>query len=106
MVTLQEPGGDEFTVKLRREAVDLDNIQIGDVVNASVIEERVVYLKTDTAALQGTSLKAFGYLETGQDEAEQGIYGYRCLGRERRPAGRPYIGNHTGHGDDYSHRPD
>ena len=71
MVTLQGPGGDEFTVKLRREAVNLDNIQVGDVVNASVIEKLVVYLKTGSAALQGTSLKAFGYLETGQDEETQ-----------------------------------
>jgi len=71
MVTLRGPGGDEFSVKLRREAVNLDNIQVGDVVNASVIEELVVYLKTDTAALQGTSLKAFGYLDTGQDEDVQ-----------------------------------
>jgi hypothetical protein len=67
-VALQGQGGDEFSVKLRREAVDIDNIQVGDMVNASVIEKQVVYLKTGSAALQGTSLKAFGYLETGQDE--------------------------------------
>ena len=43
-VTLLGPDGDEFTVKVPPEAVNFDQLQVGDLVDATVTEALVVYL--------------------------------------------------------------
>ena len=43
-LTLLGPAGDKFTVKVGPEAVNFDQIRVGDLVNATVTEELVVYL--------------------------------------------------------------
>lgn len=48
-LTLTDPEGDEFTVKVGPEAVNFDQIQVGDLVNAGVTEELVVYLGEEGA---------------------------------------------------------
>ncbi len=43
-VTLLESDGDKFTVKVGPEAVNFDQVKVGDLVKATVTEELVVYL--------------------------------------------------------------
>lgn len=53
-VTLLGPNGDTFTVKLGPEAVNFDQIRVGDLVNATVTEELVIYLDEEgTSAPDG-----------------------------------------------------
>ena len=55
-VTLLGPDGDKLTVKLGPEAVNLDQIRVGDLVNAIVTEELVVYLdKAGASAPDGAA---------------------------------------------------
>jgi hypothetical protein len=49
-VTLLGPDGDKFTFKVRPEAVNFDQIRVGDLVNATVTEELVVYLDEEGAS--------------------------------------------------------
>lgn len=48
-LTLLRPDGDKFTVKVGPEAVNFDQIRVGDLVNATVTEELVVYLDEEGA---------------------------------------------------------
>lgn len=48
-VTLLGPDGDKVTVKVGPEAVNFDQIRVGDLVNATVTEELVVYLDEEGA---------------------------------------------------------
>jgi hypothetical protein len=48
-VTLLGPDGEKFTVKVGPEAVNFDQVMVGDVVKATVTEELVVYLKEEGA---------------------------------------------------------
>ncbi|WP_419656151.1 hypothetical protein Dvar_52510 [Desulfosarcina variabilis str. Montpellier] len=49
-VTLLGPDGEKFTVKAGPEAVNFDQIRVGDLVNATVTEELVVYLDEEGAS--------------------------------------------------------
>ena len=49
-LTLLGPDGDKFTVKVGPEAVNFDQIRVGDLVNATVTEELVVYLDEEGAS--------------------------------------------------------
>lgn len=49
-VTLLGPNGDKVTVKVGPEAVNFDQIRVGDLVNATVTEELVVYLDEASAS--------------------------------------------------------
>jgi len=49
-VTLLGPDGNKFTVKVGPEAVNFDQIRVGDLVNATVTEELVVYLDEEGAS--------------------------------------------------------
>ena len=49
-LTLLGPDGNRFTVKLGPEAVNFDQIRVGDLVNATVTEELVVYLDEEGAS--------------------------------------------------------
>jgi len=49
-VTLLGPDEDKFTVKVGPEAVNFDQIRVGDLVNATVTEELVVYLDEEGAS--------------------------------------------------------
>jgi hypothetical protein len=49
-VTLKGPDGDEFTAKVGPEAVNFDQIRVGDRVNATLTEELVVFLDEAGAA--------------------------------------------------------
>jgi len=49
-VTLLGPEGDKFTVKVGPEAVNFDQIRVGDLVKATVTEELVVYLGEEGAS--------------------------------------------------------
>ena len=48
-VTLLGPDGEKFTVKVGTEAVNFDQIRVGDLVKATVTEELVVYLGEEGA---------------------------------------------------------
>jgi len=55
-VTLLGPDGNKLTVKVGPEAVNFDQIRVGDLVNATVTEELVVYLNEEGApAPDGTA---------------------------------------------------
>jgi hypothetical protein len=49
-VTLLGPDGDEVTVKVGPEAINFDQVRVGDMVNATVTEELVVFLDEEGAA--------------------------------------------------------
>ena len=49
-VTLLGPDGDKFTVKVGPEAVNFDQIRVGDLVNATLTEELVIYLDEEGAS--------------------------------------------------------
>jgi len=49
-LTLLGPDGDKSTVKVGPEAVNFDQIRVGDLVNATVTEELVVYLDEEGAS--------------------------------------------------------
>jgi len=49
-VTLLGPDGDKVTVKVGPEAVNFDQIRVGDLVNATVTEALVVYLDEEGAS--------------------------------------------------------
>ncbi|MBC2709813.1 MAG: hypothetical protein HGJ94_01995 [Desulfosarcina sp.] len=49
-VTLLGPDGDEFTVKVGPEGVNFDQVRVGDMVNATVTKELVVYLDEEGAS--------------------------------------------------------
>lgn len=49
-VTLLGPDGKKFTVKVGPEAINFDQIRVGDLVNATVTEELVVYLDEEGAS--------------------------------------------------------
>jgi hypothetical protein len=49
-VTLKGPDGDEFVVKVGPEAVNFDQVRVGDRVNATLTEELVVFLDEAGAA--------------------------------------------------------
>jgi len=49
-VTLLGPKGNTFTVKVAPEAVNFDQIRVGDLVNATLTEELVVYLDEEGAS--------------------------------------------------------
>jgi hypothetical protein len=46
-VTLLAPDGEKYTVKVGPEAVNFDQIRVGDLVKAAVTEELVVYLEEE-----------------------------------------------------------
>ncbi len=48
-VTLLGPDGEKFTVKVGPEAVNFDQIRVGDLVKATVTEELIVYLGEEGA---------------------------------------------------------
>lgn len=48
-LTLLGPDGDKFTVKVGPEAINFDQIRVGDMVNATLTEELVVYLDEEGA---------------------------------------------------------
>ena len=50
-VTLLGPDGDKFTVKVGPEAINFDQIRVGDLVNTTVTEELVVYLDEKGASV-------------------------------------------------------
>jgi hypothetical protein len=50
-VTLLGPDGEKFTVKAGPQAVNFDQIRMGDLVNATVTEELVVYLDEEGVSL-------------------------------------------------------
>ena len=52
-VTLLGPDGEKFTVKVGPEAVNFDQIRVGDLVMATVTEELVVYLGEEGAPSGG-----------------------------------------------------
>jgi len=52
-VTLLGPDGEKFTVKVGPEAVNFDQIRVGDLVKATVTEELVVYLDEEGKAASG-----------------------------------------------------
>jgi hypothetical protein len=54
-VTLIDVDGEKFTVKVGPEAVNFDQIQVGDLVRATVTEEMVVYLDEEGAASPDTA---------------------------------------------------
>jgi hypothetical protein len=54
-VTLLGPDGDTVTVKVGPEAVNFDQIRVGDLVNATVTEELVVYLDEEGTSASGGS---------------------------------------------------
>lgn len=55
-VTLLGPDGDKVKVKVGPEAVNFDQIRVGDLVNATVTEELVVYLDEEgTSAPDGSA---------------------------------------------------
>jgi len=67
--TLQDSDGEEFTVTVGPEAVNFDQIQIGDIVKAVVTEELVVSLLPESAAHpDGRALKSFGYIDAAEVE--------------------------------------
>jgi hypothetical protein len=49
-VTLLGPKGNTFAVKVGPEAVNFDQIRVGDLVNATLTEELVVYLDEEGAS--------------------------------------------------------
>ncbi len=49
-VMLLGPDGEKFTVKAGPEAVNFDQVRVGDLVNATVTEELVVYLDEEGAS--------------------------------------------------------
>jgi Cu/Ag efflux protein CusF len=49
-MTLLGPDGDKVTVKVGPEAVNFDQLRVGDLVNATVTEELVVYLDEEGAS--------------------------------------------------------
>jgi hypothetical protein len=52
-VTLLDADGEKFTVKVAPEAVNFDQIRVGDLVKATVTEELVVYLDEEGATSSG-----------------------------------------------------
>lgn len=50
-VTLLGPDGEESTVKVGPEAVNFDQVRVGDMVNVTLIEELVVYLDEEGASV-------------------------------------------------------
>ena len=48
--TLKGPDGKEFTVKVGPEAVNFDQVRVGDIVKATLTEELVVFLAEDGAS--------------------------------------------------------
>jgi hypothetical protein len=55
-LTLLGPDGDKFTVKVGPEAINFDQIRVGDMVNATLTEELVVYLDEEgTSAPDGSA---------------------------------------------------
>jgi len=56
MVTLLAPDGNTFTVKVGPEAVNFDQVRVGDLVTATLTEQLVVYLNdADQAAADGSA---------------------------------------------------
>lgn len=54
--TLKRPDGEEFTVKVGPEAVNFDQVRVGDIVKATVTEELVVFLDEEgTSAPDGAA---------------------------------------------------
>jgi len=49
--TLKGPDGKEFTVKVGPEAVNFDQVRVGDIVKATLTEELVVFLDEDGASV-------------------------------------------------------
>jgi hypothetical protein len=49
-VTLLGPDGDTFTVKVGPEAVNFDQVKVGDLLKVTVTEEVVIYLEKEGAA--------------------------------------------------------
>jgi hypothetical protein len=69
-LTLLEPGGEERIITVGPEAANFDQVDVGDVVNAVVIEELVVgILPEHAAAPQGGAVKSLGYVDTDDVEA-------------------------------------
>jgi hypothetical protein len=54
-LTLQKPDGDKVTVKVGPEAVNFDQIKVGDEVKATLTEELVVYLVEESAVPDGAA---------------------------------------------------
>ncbi len=55
-VTLLGPDGEKFTVKVGPEAINFDQVRVGDMVDATVTEELVVYLdETGASATDGSA---------------------------------------------------
>jgi hypothetical protein len=48
-VTLLAPDGEKYTVKVGPEAVNFDQVKVGDLVKATVTEELVIFMDDDAA---------------------------------------------------------
>ena len=68
--TLEFPDGEERTITVGSEAVNFDEVVVGDIINATVTKELMVgILPEHAAAPQGAALKSLGYIETDDVEA-------------------------------------
>lgn len=90
VVTLLASDGEEFTVPVGPEAVNFDQIEVGDVVKTTLTEELVIGILPEHAAVpDGRAMKGLGYIET--DEVEplpDGTTGIVALAaRGSRPGG-------------------
>ena len=68
-VTLEGADGQQRTITVGPEAVNFDQVEVGDVVKAVVTEELVVgILPEHAAAPQGGAVKSLGYVDTDDVE--------------------------------------
>lgn len=64
-ITLQGASGIESTVKVGPEAVNFDQIEVGDLVKANVTKELIVHLMEENSTMpDGKALNSLGYIET------------------------------------------
>jgi hypothetical protein len=88
-VTLLGSDGKKFTVKVGPEAVNFDQIQVGELVKATVAEELVVYLdEENTASIGGSAaVVAFGAQAGGLAAETREIIGtVTAIDHEKRTA--------------------
>ena len=79
-LSLKNSEGDEFNIQVGPEAVNFDQIQVGDIVNASIVKELVVGLMAANDALpDGRAVKSLGYIEPIEEAAPDGTTGIVAL---------------------------
>ena len=69
VATLEMPDGEARTITVGPEAVNFDQVEVGDIVKASVTQELVVGLMPEhDVALDGDAVKSLGYVATDDVE--------------------------------------